>query len=80
MTEVPPPLLARRYRLAWLALWFALLGALAWSAAHPQRATPATAIGARSHRPGPSPGGADEAVDRRLRPGGAPGETAFRQP
>lgn len=79
MTENLPPLLPRRYRLAWLLLWFALLGALAWSAAQPHHASPAPAIGAQMHRPGHARGGADETIDRHLRPGGAPGETAFRQ-
>ncbi|HEU4670184.1 MAG TPA: hypothetical protein VFR91_05730 [Dyella sp.] len=80
MSEILPPLLPRRYRLAWLLLWFALLGALAWSAAQPHHAVPATAIGARTQRPAHGHGGVEEPAGRRLPGAGAPGETAFRQP
>ena len=41
MTDFLPPLLPRRYRLAWLLLWFALLGALLHFGRHPAAAAPA---------------------------------------
>jgi len=80
MSEMLPPLLPRRYRLAWLLLWFALLGALAWSAGQPHRAGPPATFGAQRHHPEPDRGGADDPAVPGRRPGGAPGETAFRQP
>lgn len=80
MTEMLPPLLPRRHRLAWLLLWFALLGALVWSAGQPRRGGAPATFGVQRHHPVPARGGADDPAVPGPRAGGGPGETAFRQP
>lgn len=73
------PRLPLRYRLAWMLLWFALLGALAVFGDHSQvPASSATRPGLRQVWLPDAGGGAS---DVRARPdAGAAAATAFRQP
>ncbi|MFK2902468.1 hypothetical protein ISP17_00720 [Dyella ginsengisoli] len=75
------PRLPLRYRLAWMLLWFALLGALAmFGGRSPAPAASATRPQLRQAGLSGADANSGPADERARRGAGAAAETAFRQP
>jgi hypothetical protein len=79
-TGFPP--LPLRYRLAWMLLWFALLGALALFGGHSPVPTSAATLPPlrQAGLPGAEAGGGEPTHDRARSGGAAAAGAAFRQP